>query len=48
MDGIFLSGNDGSSFIDGVSDNVHNSSQCFGSDGDLDGRSGVSNALSSD
>jgi hypothetical protein len=48
VDGVFNFGVDGSSLIDGVTDDVHNSAEGFGADGNTDGGAGVDDFLASD
>lgn len=48
MNGIFLLGLDGSSLIDGISNDVHNSAKSFRADRDADRCSGINNILASD
>ncbi len=48
MDGVFNFGVDGSSFIDGVADDVHDSAEGLWSDGDADGGTSVDDFLASD
>ena len=48
MDGIFLLSGDGSAFIDGVADNVHDAAEGLGTDGDTNGGSSVVDFLSAD
>ncbi len=48
MDGSVLGGIDGASLVDGLSNDIDNSSQGFGTDGHKNGVSGVSNTLTSD
>ena len=48
MDGCALGGVDGSSLVDGVTDDVHDSSEGLGADGDTNGGTGIDNFLSAD
>ena len=48
MDGVSLFSGNGSSFVDGISNDVHDSAESFGSDGDTDGCSGINYFLASD
>ena len=48
MNGIFCFGLDWASLIDGVANNVHDSSKSFGSNRDSDWSSGIIDLLSSD
>ena len=48
MDGVFLFGYNGPSLINRVSNDVHNSAESFGSDGDTNGSSSIYDILTSD
>ena len=48
VNGIVLLGFDGTSFVDGFTDNIHDTAQSFGTDRDLDGGSQVVDGLTTD
>ena len=48
MDGVSLFGGDGSSLVDGITDDVHDPAQGLRADGNTDGRSGVDHILAAD
>lgn len=48
MNGTKLDPYDGTTFVNGLSDDVHDSAQSRGTDGDLDGRASVNDFLTTD
>lgn len=48
MDGAELDALDGTTFVNGLSNDVHDSAQCRGTDRDLDGRACVNDFLTTD